>query len=68
MKVIRQNKELIISIPENELSLTELQDMLDYFKLRAITSKSKATEKDVALLSEEVDKNWWKKNKPKFLK
>lgn len=68
MKVTRQNKELIISIPDNVLSLTEIQDLIDYFKFRSITSKSKASQKDVDKLSDEIDESWWTKNKPKFLK
>ena len=68
MKVTRQNKELIISIPDNVLSLTEIQDLIDYFKFRSIIKDKTASQKDVDKLSDEIDESWWTKNKPKFLK
>jgi hypothetical protein len=68
MKVTRQNKELIISIPDNILSLIEIQDLIDYIKFRSITSKSKANQKDIEKIANEIDESWWSKNKPKFLK
>lgn len=66
MKVTRQNNELIISIPDNLLSIKEVQELMDYLKFRSITSKSKASQKDIDKLADEIDKSWWEKNKQKF--
>ena len=68
MKVARKNNELTISIPDNIMSLGEIQELIDYIKFRTITSKSKASEKDINELSKEIDESWWLKNKPEFLK
>lgn len=66
MKITRQNNELTISIPDNIMSLIEIQEFFDYIKFRTITSKSKASQKDIDNLSREIDVSWWNKNKPKF--
>ena len=68
MKITRQNNELTISIPDNIMSLTVVQELIDYIKFRSITSKSKASQKDIDNLSKEIDESWWNKNKPKFIK
>lgn len=68
MKITRQNNELTISIPDNIMSLGEIQELIDYIKFRSITSKSKATQKDIDNLSEEIDESWWNKNKSRFVK
>lgn len=68
MKIKRQNNELTISIPDNIMSLSEIQELIDYIKFRSITSKSKASQKDIDNLSKEIDESWWAKNKPKFVK
>lgn len=67
MKVINENNEFKISIPVNLVDITEIQDFLDYLKFRSITSKSKATEKDIEDLSNEINQSWWDKNKDKYL-
>jgi hypothetical protein len=68
MKVTRNNNELTISIPDNIMTLGEVQELLDYIKFRSITSKSKASQKDISSLSDEIDESWWNKNKSKFIK
>ena len=68
MKITRQNNELTISIPDNIMSLREIQEIIDYIKFRSITSKSKASQKDIDNLSDEIDESWWNKNKLKFVK
>ena len=68
MKITRQNNELTISIPDKIMTLGEIQELIDYIKFRSITSKSKATQKDIDKLSKEIDESWWSKNKAKFVK
>jgi hypothetical protein len=68
MKIIRQNNELTISIPDNVMTMGEIQEIIDYIKFRSITSKSKATQKDINNLSDEIDESWWNINKTKFIK
>lgn len=68
MRVTRKNKELVISIPENLLEVSQIQELLDYLKFKSITSKSKATLKDAEMIAAHIDSDWWKKNKKRFIK
>lgn len=68
MNVTRQNNEYIISIPDNILSLNEIQEFIDFLRFRSITSKSKATSEDIDIIANEIDESWWEKNKRKFVK
>jgi hypothetical protein len=66
MKVIRENNEIKISLPDNLIDINEVQNMLDYFRYREITSKSKGTQKDADELANEINKSWWDKNKHRY--
>jgi hypothetical protein len=68
MKIERKDKNLIIKIPEDVLEIEELQELLDYLRFRSITSKSKATEKNIEEIANEIDSSWWSKNKERFMK
>jgi len=45
-----------------------LQQFIDFICYKEATSKSKAKQKDVDRLAREVKKNWWKKNRNRFIK
>jgi hypothetical protein len=66
MKVIRENNEIKISLPDNLIDINEVQNLLDYFRYREISSKSKGTQKDADALANEINKSWWDKNKRRF--
>jgi hypothetical protein len=66
MKVIRENNEIKISLPDNLIDINEVQNLLDYFRFREISSKSKGTQKDADALANEINKSWWDKNKRRF--
>lgn len=66
MKIVRENNEIKISLPDNLMDINEIQNMLDYFRYREISSKSKATQKDADDLANEINKSWWEKNKHRF--
>jgi hypothetical protein len=66
MKVIRENNEIKISLPDNLIDINEVQNLLDYFRYREISSKSKGTQKDADALANEINKSWWDKNKHRF--
>jgi hypothetical protein len=42
-------------------------EVIDFLTLLDITSRSKATDKEIEELSEEIKRNWWQKNKESFL-
>ncbi|MBI5195532.1 MAG: hypothetical protein HZA10_04325 [Nitrospirae bacterium] len=51
-----------------ELSLGEIDnDILSFLSTLKIARKSRAKEKEIFRLSEEIKEKWWKKNKKKFI-
>lgn len=58
----RKDNEILVRLPAN-VDLTELQNMIDYLKYKENTTNTKATQKEVDGLSEEVNTNIWSKFK-----
>ncbi len=67
MIIERTDKELLIRIP-NSIGIKGTQRIIDYIRYQEITSKSKAKQKDVDELADEINRDWWEKNKDTFLK
>lgn len=67
MIIERTDNQIIIKIsPQiNPLGLQRIMDYLEYLEL---TSKSKASQKDADKLADELNENWWAKNRNKFIK
>ncbi len=59
--------ETLIRIPST-VDFKIVQSMIDYFRIVEILMKNKGTETDASKLAEEVDRNWWKINKKRFIK
>ncbi len=58
MRVERVKNEVLVRLPDN-VNLSELQDMLDYFKYKELTATSKAKPKDADKLAKEVNSSMW---------
>ena len=67
MIIERTNKEILIRIP-NTVDVEGAQRIIDYIRYQEVTSKSKASQEDVDNLANEINKDWWDKNKDTFLK
>ena len=67
MIIERTDKEILIRIP-NTIDIEGAQRIIDYIRYQEVTSKSSATQRDVDNLAEEVNIEWWDKNKDSFLK
>lgn len=67
MTIERVNNEIIIRIPDI-VDPDKLQRLINYLVYREATSKSEARQEDGDQLSSEINKNWWEKNKGRFLK
>lgn len=67
MIIERNNKEVIIRLPAT-VDTDDLQDFIDYARYKELTSKSIATQKDIDELAEKVNKDWWLKNRKRFIK
>lgn len=58
----RKDNEILVRLPAN-VDLEELQNMLDYLEYKEASVNTKASQKEVNELSEEVNKNIWEKFK-----
>jgi hypothetical protein len=67
MQIERKNNEILIRVASGT-DLTGLQRILDYIKFREIASKSKASEQQIEKLANDSKRDWWKKNKSRFVK
>ena len=61
------NNQIIISFSQGT-DILGIQRLIDYAKYLEATSKSKAKQSDVDKLADEINSNWWDKNKHRFLK
>ena len=66
MIIERTADAIIVRLPTN-INIEEIQRFLNYLRYKEIVAKSKATQEDVDQLAHEVNKNWWKNNKHRFL-
>ncbi len=67
MLVERNNNEIVIKVSSTVDSFG-LQRLIDYVRYLEATSKSKAKQSKVDMLADEVNENWFKKNRKIFSK
>ena len=67
MIVERTSNQIVIKVSPkvDSLGFQRIMDYLDYLE---ITSKSKAKQEDADQLADELNENWWVKNRSKFIK
>lgn len=67
MVIERTSGEIIIRLPAS-VDTTGLQRLIDYLTYKEATSNSKATQEEVDKLANDIKKDWWKKNRKRFIK
>jgi hypothetical protein len=67
MIIERNSKEVIIRLPAS-VNTEDLQDFIDYARYKELTSKSKASQKDIDELADQINKDWWTENRKRFIK
>jgi len=67
MIVERVNNEVIIRLPMY-MNFEAMQRTIDLISLKEATARSVATQEDIDLLAEEVNKGWWEKNRSRYIK
>jgi predicted trehalose synthase len=67
MIVERTSSQIVIKVSP-KVDIFGFQRIMDYLDYLEITSKSKATQDDADRLAEELNKNWWTKNRKRFIK
>ncbi|HRI61054.1 MAG TPA: hypothetical protein PK228_15050 [Saprospiraceae bacterium] len=66
MTIERTADAIIIKLPTN-VNIEEIQRFLNYLRYKEITVGSKAAQADADELAKSANKNWWEKNKNRFL-
>jgi hypothetical protein len=67
MIIERTDNQIIIKVSP-KVDTFGFQRIMDYLDYLEITSKSKAIQEDADSLADELNENWWKKNRKKFIK
>ncbi len=67
MIVERVSNQIVIKVSK-DIDAFGFQRIMDYLEYLEITSKSKATQKDADELADELNEDWWSKNRSKFIK
>ncbi len=68
MTVSHNSKNQITITLSSKVDSFGLQRLIDYTKYLEATQKSKAKQSDVDLLADEVNSDWWAKNRHRFIK
>jgi hypothetical protein len=66
MTVERIDNQIVIKLPET-VDLEGVQRLINYLLYKEATKDSKAKQEDVDELARQVNKQWWEKNKQRFL-
>lgn len=67
MTVERKNNEVIIKLPAT-VDIQELQEVLNYARYKEISAGFSIPQHDVDKLADEINRDWWEKNKHRFVK
>lgn len=63
MKSLVSDNKVILEFELGEYD----KDIIDLLTMMEIASKSKATEREIEELSKDIKKDWWKRNKDRFI-
>ncbi len=63
-----ENKEVVIRLPKQMLTETFVQEFIGYLKVEEIAQKSRLTEAQLQEMVEQIQQEWWQKNKHRFIK
>jgi predicted trehalose synthase len=67
MIIERTSNQIVIKVSPM-VDTFGFQRIMDYLEYLEITSKSKATQEDADNLADELNENWWAKNRNRFIK
>jgi hypothetical protein len=67
MRIERTTKEVIITLPAS-INTEDLQDFLNYTRYKELTSNIDINQEEIDKLTSKINKDWWTKNRKKFIK
>ena len=68
VQITFEDDKAILKFPKQLMSSPYVQEFLERLRIEAIMDKSQLTEEQAWELSEKIKKEWWQRNKKKFLK
>ena len=66
MIIERTESEIVIRV-SSKVNTFGLQRLVDYLKYQKLTANSNALQSDIDQLARDVNKDWWNKNKQRFI-
>ena len=66
MTIERIADEVIILLPKF-MDVEAIQRTIDLLSIKEATARTEAIQDDIDLISKEVHKNWWTKNRERYL-
>ena len=66
MLIERTNKEIVIKIPLT-IETDDLQDFVDYIRYKELASDIDVPQNQIDQLASEINKEWWKKNRERYI-
>ena len=66
--IVERTKSKIVIKVSPQVDTFGFQRIMDYLDYLEMTSKSKATQDDADKLADELNENWWQKNRKRFIK
>lgn len=67
MIIEKANNQFIIKV-SSDIDAFGFQRIMEYLEYLEITLGKKGTQKDADKLADELNENWWKENRRKFIK
>jgi len=68
MLIERKGSDKIQITFSRRITASKLQQLIDYVNYFDMTSASKAKQKDVDMLADEVNASWWQANRKRFIR
>lgn len=62
-----ENEDAVLIFPKRLVSNDYVQNFIERLNVETIIWKSRLTEKDIMELSEKIKKDWWRKNRDRFI-
>ena len=68
MVIERQNQDIVIRLNSSLVDIEDVQKLTSYFRFLESNAKNQGTEEEATELAREVHKDWWNRNRSRFIK
>ncbi len=67
MEILQQDDQYIIKIPVADVDARVLEKLLKQIRLQDMLASRQGTDEQAATLAQDINSDWWTKNKRRFL-